>query len=165
MSYRYKMRLFVASKGEDKGEWVTLTGVESRFHEKCERLSPDGNVAIVDSANVPRYMYTENHVDSAAFDAADYLDTISDEMTQEAFLTWLTLVEIDDVRDDIGGHFEDSYQGRYALERIFAMDWLKEMGIPEQKIGNIKLGYDYDRLARDLFITDYVYENGFVFRM
>jgi len=54
----------------------------------------------------------------------------------------------------------DSFYGAYDSELEFAYDMAgNTMQIPVE----IELYFDYEKYARDLFITDYIFENGFVF--
>jgi len=57
--------------------------------------------------------------------------------------------------------FEDSYQGEYEDEESFAESIVDDLyNIPDSLQGYI----DYEKFARDLFMGDYYYEDGHVFR-
>ena len=60
-------------------------------------------------------------------------------------------------------HLESVYMGKYDSESDFAQTYLEDTGqlssIPE----NLRNYFDYDSFARDLFLTDFSYDNGFVF--
>ena len=57
--------------------------------------------------------------------------------------------------------FEDEYQGEYKDEEDYAYEIVEECyDLPEFA----KTYFDYSAFARDLFITDYWMDNGFVFR-
>ena len=54
----------------------------------------------------------------------------------------------------------DAYYGQYESELEFAYDMAENtMQIPAE----IEPYFDYEKYARDLFITDFIFENGFVF--
>ena len=54
----------------------------------------------------------------------------------------------------------DAYYGQYESELEFAYDMAENtMQIPAE----IEPYFDYEKYARDLLITDYIFENGFVF--
>ena len=54
----------------------------------------------------------------------------------------------------------DAYYGQYESELEFAHDMVENtMQIPSE----IEPYFDYEKYARDLFITDFIFENGFVF--
>ena len=54
----------------------------------------------------------------------------------------------------------DAYYGAYHSELEFAYDMVENtMQIPAE----IEPYFDYEKYARDLFITDFIFENGFVF--
>lgn len=54
----------------------------------------------------------------------------------------------------------DSFYGAYDSELEFAYDMAgNTMQIPVE----IEPYFDYEKYARDLFITDFIFENGFVF--
>lgn len=89
---------------------------------------------------------------------------MSDE-EQEAFSAWLEdrgrLTDED--ADDLVSEFHDDYVGDYDSEKDFA-----EQMVDEGMFGEIPEGIafyiDYEAVARDLFIGDYWYSNGHVFR-
>lgn len=63
------------------------------------------------------------------------------------------LVDTDDWADD----FIDSYRGVWSSEKDFAEDIAYDLYfIPEE----ISYYFDYDKLARDLFIGDYWFDRG-----
>jgi len=54
----------------------------------------------------------------------------------------------------------DAYYGEYESELEFAYDMVENtMQIPAE----IEPYFDYEKYAHDLFITDFIFENGFVF--
>ena len=63
--------------------------------------------------------------------------------------------------DDLVRHFWDEYQGQYDDEEDFAYQIVEECyDLPEFA----KTYFDYKQFARDLFMCDYWFDDGFVFR-
>ena len=57
--------------------------------------------------------------------------------------------------------FQDEYQGQYDDEEDFAYQIVEEcQDLPEFA----KTYFDYEKFARDLFMCDYWFDGGFVFR-
>ena len=59
--------------------------------------------------------------------------------------------------------FEDAYCGEYDSEEAYAEELFDECYLHEVP-ESVKPYIDYEKFARDLFITDYYFTNGFVFR-
>lgn len=59
---------------------------------------------------------------------------------------------------------EDSYEGEYDSEEDFATHIVNECYDLERMMGNLSYYLDYKAFARDLFISDYIFEDGYVFR-
>ncbi len=63
--------------------------------------------------------------------------------------------------DDLVRDFRDEYQGEYDDEEDFAYEIIEECyNLPEFA----KTYFDYEKFARDLFMCDYWFDDGFVFR-
>ena len=63
--------------------------------------------------------------------------------------------------DDLVRDFQDEYQGQYDDEEDFAYQIVEECyDLPEFA----KTYFDYKQFARDLFMYDYWFDDGFVFR-
>ena len=63
--------------------------------------------------------------------------------------------------DDLVRDFQDEYQGQYDDEEDFAYQIVEECyDLPEFA----KTYFDYEKFARDLFMCDYWFNDGFVFR-
>ena len=60
--------------------------------------------------------------------------------------------------------FEDNYEGEYDSEEDFATHIVNESYDLERMMGNLSYYFDYKAFARDLFISDYIFEDGYVFR-
>ena len=63
--------------------------------------------------------------------------------------------------DDLIKNFWDEYQGQYDDEEDFAYQIVEECyNLPDLA----KTYFDYEKFARDLFMCDYRFDDGFVFR-
>jgi antirestriction protein len=70
---------------------------------------------------------------------------------------------IDDRNEWSQKDFEDAYCGEYESEVAYAEELFDECymhDVPE----NVRHYIDYEKFARDLFLSDYYFTNGFVFR-
>ena len=74
----------------------------------------------------------------------------------DAFLSCFSVDELD--------KFEDAYQGEFDSEEDFAYHIIDECYDIEQTMGNLSFYFDYEKFARDLFMCDYFFDNGYVFR-
>ena len=83
---------------------------------------------------------------------------------QEAFFVWCNYKSRDlseEDADDLIKNFWDEYQGQYDDEEDFAYRIVEECyDLPEFA----KTYFDYEKFARDLFMCDYWFDDGFVFR-
>ena len=61
-------------------------------------------------------------------------------------------------------HFEDCYVGEYDSEEDFAREIVNDCYDLEKQMGHLANYFDYDAYARDLFMWDYYYDKGYVFR-
>jgi antirestriction protein len=60
--------------------------------------------------------------------------------------------------------FEEAYSGEWNSESEFAEDLAVNTGLLDGVPDHIQLYFDWDKWTRDLFISDYWYSNGYVFR-
>lgn len=61
-------------------------------------------------------------------------------------------------------HFEDCYCGEYNSEEDYARELIDDYYNIEKMMGNLANYFDYKAFARDLFMYDNYFDNGFVFR-
>lgn len=60
--------------------------------------------------------------------------------------------------------FEDAYCGEWNSEEEFAEDLAVNTGLLDGVDDQIQLYFDWQKWTRDLFLTDYWFSNGYVFR-
>ena len=61
-------------------------------------------------------------------------------------------------------HLEECYVGEYDSEEDFAREIVNDCYDLEKLMGHLSDYFDYNAYARDLFMYDYYYDNGYVFR-
>ena len=116
-----------------------------------------------DYENIPEALISESWLSDKFFELRDAIEKLS-ETQQEAFFVWCDHHNNDiseEDADDLISSFEDEYQGEYKDEEDYAYEIVEECyDLPEFA----KTYFDYSAFARDLFMTDYWMDNGFVFR-
>ena len=60
--------------------------------------------------------------------------------------------------------FEDVYQGEHDNEESFAEQLFDDLGYDRELPEHLRMYFDMTAFARDLFIDDYYFNDGFVFR-
>ena len=60
--------------------------------------------------------------------------------------------------------FEEAYSGEADSEVAFTEQWVDEVGLLENVSDDLKSYFDYEAYARDLFINDFTFLDGYVFR-
>ncbi len=146
------------------GQWIDLTTFDSYddFANYCRALhadEEDPELMFQDYENFPREFYDEC-LSRKDFDRIrEYIELYEDN-NKEAVDAWLEICSPSDM-----GSFEDAYQGKWNSEEDFAeyifnecyCDSLRHM--PD----NIRNYIDYKAFARDIFASDYSFEDGHVF--
>ena len=100
----------------------------------------------------------EEFIDEEVFDKIIAFIQMDDDK-QKAFKAYVSATGDDSISD-----FEDSYEGEYDSEEDFATHIVNECYDLERMMGNLSYYFDYKAFARDLFISDYIFEDGYVFR-
>lgn len=151
------------------GAWLSLSDYSDKeeFLQACYELHKDESdpeLMFQDWECVPCDLIGESWISESVFSLIEETSEFSD-TENEAFLVWCDdfgykLSEWD--ASELVEKFRDSYQGEYNSENDFAEQMFIEFypETPDYLINYI----DYDSFARDLFICDYSFRNGFVFR-
>ncbi len=156
------------NEGSIFGKWLDLSDYSDseEFYDACRELhsdEEDPELMFQDWENIPSALIGESWIAENIFEIIEAISNLS-ETQQEAFGVWLDNMSNDIANKDIADlieSFEDDYQGEYKDEEDFAYEIVEECyDLPEFA----KTYFDYEKFARDLFIGDYWYENGFVFR-
>ena len=150
------------------GKWLDLSDYSDKdeFMEACRELhkdEQDPEYMFQDIENIPEALISESWLSEKFFELRDAIEKLS-ETEQEAFFVWCDHHNSDiseEDADDLVSSFEDEYQGEYKDEEDYAYEIVEQCyDLPEFA----KTYFDYSAFARDLFITDYWMDNGFVFR-
>lgn len=150
------------------GKWLDLSDYSDKeeFYDACRELHSDEQDAefmFQDYENIPSGLVGESWISDNLFEVIAALLTLDDN-EQEAFILWLENGGHDIDTDDIDGiidSFRDEYQGAYKDEEDYAYEIVEQCyDLPEFA----QTYFDYEKFARDLFMSDYWYEDGHVFR-
>lgn len=149
--------------GSLSGMWVDLTTFYdyNDFITFCNALHADEKhpeLMFQDFQNMPEAFYCESGISAETFGKInDYYNLCQyyDKAAVDAY--------IDDNNGYMDG-FENAFCGEYDDETDFAMQ-MKPFDEIESEIGyQYANDFDYEAYARDLFISEYSYNNGYVFR-
>lgn len=146
------------NNGSLYGQWVDITSFDSydEFYDYLRRLhgdEADPELMFQDYENFPESMYSESGMSEETFNKIIEFAESENGAALEAFYDYYGK-DADD--------FEDRYEGEFDSEKDFAYMIVDELGW--ENIANKEFYFDYDMFARDLFLTDYVFLDGFVFR-
>ena len=137
------------NNGSLSGAWLDLSDYSDKeeFYEACRELHKDEEDAeymFQDYENIPEALISESWISENFFSLRDAVEDLSEEDA-----------------DDLVRDFRDEYQGEYDDEEDFAYEIIEECyNLPEFA----KTYFDYEKFARDLFMCDYWFDDGFVFR-
>ena len=116
-----------------------------------------------DWENVPEGLIGESWISENFFALRDAVEDLGD-TEQEAFFVWCNYKSRDlegENANFLVRDFRDEYQGQYDDEEDFAYEIVEECyDLPDFA----KTYFDYKQFARDLFMCDYWFDDGFVFR-
>jgi antirestriction protein len=156
--------------GRLHGKWLDLTKYSDKeeFMEGCKKLhntERDPEYMFQDKAGVlykmPKYWLNESHISDEVF---EFMEAFAeDEEKGEAFLSWVKNAGYKGDFSYLITKFEEAYEGKYDSEKTYTEHLVDETGILE-KMGELSYYFDYEAYVRDLFITDYMYLDGVVFR-
>lgn len=156
------------NEGSIFGKWMDLSDYSGskEFYDACRELhsdEEDPELMFQDWENIPSALIGESWLAENIFELIEALSSLT-ETQQQAFGIWLSYtsrdVSSEDAHDLISS-FEDEFQGEYKDEADFAYDIVEQCyDLPEFS----KTYFDYEKFARDLFIGDYYFEEGYVFR-
>lgn len=156
------------NNGALTGGWLNLSDYSDKeeFFEACRELHKDEEDAeymFQDWENVPEGLIGESWISENFFALRDAVEDL-DDTKKEAFFVWMEYECIDFNKEDaydLVNLFKDSYVGKYDDEEDFAYQIVEECyDLPEFA----KTYFDYEKFARDLFMCDYYFDNGFVFQ-
>lgn len=150
------------------GKWLQLSDYSDldEFYEACKELhkdEEDPELMFQDWEEIPEVLISECWLSENFFDLRDAMDNLKNN-DQDAFMIWCAHGSYDISREDahiLISKFRDEYCGKYNSEEDYASEYVDNCyDLPEFA----KTYFDYEKFARELFSTDYWYEDGFVFR-
>ena len=144
------------------GLWIDLTTFNDYedFVTFCQAIHADEaepELMYQDFEGFPEEYYNESGFDEDDFNAVREYSELCEKYSSEAvdaFIDW----GCEDLE-----HFEDCYIGEYDSEEDYAREYVEECYNLE-KMGDLAYYFDYEAYARDLFMYDYHFDNGFVFQ-
>lgn len=151
------------NEGSLFGAWLDLRTFDSyeEFMDVCHQLhadEKDPEFMFQDYQCFPEYWYSESCMGEEVFNKIIAFIHLEDDR-QKAFKAYVSATGNDSISD-----FEEDYEGEYDSEEDFASYIVSESYDLERMMGNLAMYFDYKAFARDLFISDYIFEDGYVFR-
>ena len=145
------------------GMWVDLTkcGDYDTFMEVCHNLhadEEDPELMFQDYECFPSAWYSESGIDEDTFDKIMEYANLDDD-DREAYEAF-----VDAFGNDSIDSFKERYMGKWDSEEAFAEHIIDECYDLTDMMGHLSSYFDYQAYARDLFIEDYYYTDGYVFR-
>ncbi|WNO06012.1 antirestriction protein ArdA [Rhodoferax mekongensis] len=152
-----------------KGKWIDMDLIDSTdevleelaeagFIPRDEDGGPEygGDLLVADAEDLAK-AFLGRH---GTFDLDDFVEARDhcsrNHVDEDAVVAYISMAGSWSKSD-----FEESYVGAYDNEQSYAEEYCDEcMEVPEALQGYI----DYEKLARDLFINDVYYSDGYVFR-
>lgn len=149
------------NNGSLDGAWLDLEVFDSydEFLEICALLHDDEDdpeFMFQDYQGFPREWYDESGLKESFDNIVEYckLDE-NDREVFDAYYEWSGNADF--------AHFRDHYMGKFDTEEDFAEYIVSECYNLDNMMGDLSFYFDYERYARDLFMTDYAFCDGYVF--
>ena len=153
------------NSGSLSGMWVDLTTFYDcdDFLNFCNALHADEKypeLMFQDFQNMPKAFYCESGINAETFGKInDYYKLCQhyDKAAVDAYIDYNNNFDMDG--------FENDFCGEYDSEEDFSREIVNDCYDLEKQMGHLAMYFDYEAFAHDLFITNYVYNNGYVFRI
>ena len=156
------------NSGSLRGVWLDLTTFADydEFLAVCRYIHRDERepeFMAQDFPDFPREFYTEGFMSEREFDVIQEFAKLDDD-DKEAFEVYVAA--FGSSRDDVSifDNFREAYQGKWDSEEDFTYNLVDEIGFLQGVPDSVANYFDYAAFARDLFIDDYYFDSGFVFR-
>ena len=152
------------NEGSLFGVWLDITKFEDydEFISVCKFLhrdETDPELMAQDFECFPESLYCESIMGEDTFNKIKEYGELDDDK-KEAYMIYL---DGGLGKEDIES-FQDAYMGKYDSEEDYAYQLINECYDIEKMMGSLSSYMDYAAVARDLFISDYYFEDGHVFR-
>lgn len=159
-------------KGNLSGEWMKFSDYEDydKFMAACRELHKDEAQPEImfqdfDYCEDLRGLVWEGGISPKLWDfieAVDYIDM--DDAELSVFASWCDWHSVDLSKEEdfesLISQFRDALQGEFNSKEDFAEELMNDLYVIPDFLENY---IDYTAVARDLFLTDYEYINGYVF--
>lgn len=144
------------------GLWIDVSSFDDydEFIDFCKAIHADENdpeLMFQDYECFPREWYDECP-NRESFDNIFRYSELREQYSKDAvdaFVGW----GCEDLEN-----FEDCYCGEYNSEEDYAIEVINDCYNIEKMMGNLANYFDYEAFARDLFMYDNYFDNGYVFR-
>lgn len=148
------------NNGDLSGAWVNLLecGDVETFYKVIRALHADENYPefmFQDFCNLPKELHNES---GGVCDLFEYIEALNNSHDPEVLAAYLQHFDIDEFSE-----FEDRFLGAFDSELDFTYNLVEETELLKDA-GTLALYFDYEAYNRDIFINEYVFINGFVFR-
>ena len=144
------------NSGSLRGMWVDLSTFDSYedFINFCKAIhadEEDPELMFQDGENIPDSLCHESIGEEEFNNILKYCELCEeyDVFAVYDFLEWRTPEELDDMHD--------AYVGVYESEEDFAEELVNDCYDLDKMMGNLAGYFDYEKFARDLFISDYYF--------
>ncbi|MDD7397881.1 MAG: antirestriction protein ArdA [Firmicutes bacterium] len=172
MEYRIYVGTYAKyNDGNLAGAWIDPTEYDCKedFIDACKALHKDESdpeLMFQDWAGDFFGLISESFIDAKFWELIESPE-LEDDERREAFAEFINYGFIDlqkTTAEDALDSFFGKYIGKFDSEEDFAEEIAREQFYEEfEKNEKLEWYFDFSKYARDLFIDDYVYLNGFVF--
>lgn len=142
------------NSGNLSGMWVDLSTFDDyeEFINFCKAIhadEEDPELMYQDYENMPGSLYHESMGEEGFNQIAEYCELCDDYGVSavDDFLEWYSPEDLDNMHD--------AYAGVYDSEEDFARAFVNDRCDLEKMIGDLDYYFNYEALARDLFLGDY----------
>lgn len=151
------------NSGNLRGMWLNVSTFESYedFINFCKAIHADEEypeLMYQDFENMPDSLYHESMGEEGFNKIAKYCELCDDYCVSavDDFLEFYSTEDLDNMHD--------AYAGVYDSEENFARETVNECYDLDKMMGSLACYFDYEALARDLFLSDYYFgSHGTVF--
>lgn len=151
------------NEGSLFGKWLNLADYSDHdeFYEACKELHADEDDAefmFQDWEYIPRGQIGESWISESIFELIGRVDEIKELGAFMAFLDFTSYSLEDEDLDYLLSKFNDCYHGKHDSEEDFA-EYLVDNGSFGEIPDHLTRYIDYEKIANDLFITDYYFDD------
>ena len=150
------------NEGSLFGEWLDLSNYSDKeeFLQMCSELHADEvdpEFMFQDYEGINEKYISESHISDDFFEFQANTADFDDEKLQ-AYEAFISIFGNDDIST-----FEESFQGVFDSEEAFTEQLVDDCGYLSNVPATVANYFDYEKFSRDLFMSDYHFDNGFVF--